>query len=87
MGWISKRKSTTGLHLAHGAKVGKRAGVLRKIVGIMLVSGMEYEELECGHKGVLLCSINTDMFSPSPANSRRCMQCRKEADEIKNPAQ
>ncbi len=82
MGWITKRNQRTGVHLAHGAKVGKRAGVLRKIIGEMEVSGMWYEELECGHKGRLLLSVGTGgLFGVQDANSRRCMECR---NKLKN---
>lgn len=78
MGWISKRKATTGIHLAHGAKIGKRSGVLRKIVGTMIDNSMEYERLECGHKGRLLVSVGTGgLFGIQIANSRRCLECRK----------
>lgn len=69
----------TGVHLAHNSQVGKRAGVLRKIVGIMLVNNMEYEELECGHKGRLMCSVGTGgLFGVQVADSRRCMECRNQ---------
>lgn len=83
MGWITKRNMRTGVHLAHGAKVGRRAGVLRKIVGIMIHHDMEYEKLECGHPGRLLSSVNRDMFSPTPADSRRCMKCREQLNNSK----
>lgn len=75
--WIIKRKQTTGLHLAHGAEAGKRAGILRKIVGTMKVNGMWYEQLECGHKGRLESSVGTGgLFGVQDTDSRRCLECR-----------
>lgn len=79
MGWIHDRKMKTGLSLAHGSKVGRRAGVLRKIVGTMIFMDMEYEQLECGHRGRLISSVRTGgLFGVQDANSRRCLECRKE---------
>lgn len=67
----------TGTSLSSGSEAGKRAGVLRKIVGTMTANGMEYEKLECGHKGRLLSSVvRGGFFGVQDADSRRCMECR-----------
>lgn len=78
MGWIHDKKMRTGVHLAYGSEVGRRAGILRKIVGVIELEGMEYERLECGHRGRLYCSVGTGgLFGVQEAESRRCMECKK----------
>jgi len=82
MGWISDRRMRTGVGLGHNSKKGRRAGILRKIVGVTVHEGIEYELLECGHRGRATAAVGTGgMFGTQDANSRRCMTCKKERDE------
>jgi hypothetical protein len=84
MGWISKRYMQTGHSLGAGSKTGKRAGILRKIVGTVEHNNITYELLECGHRGYPVEIVGIDLFGPQHANSRRCMECRKKKDEEGN---
>ena len=64
--WIHNRKMKTGV------KTEKRAMILRKIIGIMKINGLDYEQLECGHNGRLLSSMGTGgLFGVREAQSRR----------------
>lgn len=82
MGWISNRRMKTGVGLAHDSKKGRRSGLLRKIVGTTVHEGIEYELLECGHRGRAISTVGTGgMFGTQDADSRRCMPCKKEKDE------
>lgn len=79
MGWITNRRNKNGFGIGHGSETGRRAGVLRKIVGEMKVNDTWYEELECGHKGRPCAIVGTGgLFGVQPADSRRCLECRKQ---------
>lgn len=73
----------TGHSLGAGSKPGRRSGVLRKITGTTWIGSVLYELLECGHKGYPVESVGTNLFGPQHANSRRCLECKKEKDKQK----
>lgn len=59
---------------------------LRKIIGTkeMKIESipMMVELLSCGHKGEICSQVNSGMFSPKSARSRRCSECFKEIEEF-----
>ena len=69
----------------------RNTGPLRKIIGEKVfdewpredwieidegwITGIPYEELECGHKGVS-CINRGEWFGPGYAVRRRCLECK-----------
>ncbi|HWY35221.1 MAG TPA: hypothetical protein VNX68_11285 [Nitrosopumilaceae archaeon] len=79
---MDSRQNKSWYNFNFSSKKDSRSGILRRIVGLMLVDTVygvsEYERLECGHRGRLtsITSETAGVFAVKRAKGRMCMECR-----------
>lgn len=73
MGWIHDRHMKSGGGLNRSPKNnGSQNGPLRKVIAIRTIDGVEYDDLECGHR---LIPAQDIIGRRCPAR-RRCRKCK-----------